>query len=85
MTIRIEKLNESGAEILCIIGCVNETHLVELKAQMTTNATAVVDLGEVGIVDVEAVQFFVACEKAGIGIRNAPLFIREWMRREQGD
>lgn len=85
MTIRIEKQNECGTEVIRIIGCVNDTRLAELQAQISPNTTVAIDLEEVGIVDAEAVRFFVVCEKAGIEVRNALPFIREWMRREQGD
>jgi hypothetical protein len=41
----------------------------------------VLDLAEVTLVDREAVRFLAACDVRGIGLRNCPEFIREWIRK----
>jgi hypothetical protein len=40
------------------------------------------ELGEVTLVDADAVRFLAAAEAAGTELRNCPLFVREWIRRE---
>ena len=39
------------------------------------------ELGEVTLVDADAVRFLAAAEEAGTELRNCPLFVREWIRR----
>jgi hypothetical protein len=39
------------------------------------------DLGEVTLADREAVKFLASLDARGVGLRNCPGFIREWMRR----
>ena len=39
------------------------------------------DLGEVTLVDREAVKFLATLDARGVGLRNCPGFIREWMRK----
>jgi hypothetical protein len=51
----------------------------ELLAQETKRV--VLDLAEVTLVDREAVRFLAACDVRGIGLRNCPEFIREWIRK----
>jgi hypothetical protein len=43
----------------------------------------VLDLDEVTLVDVEVVRFLGRCEKAGTALLHCPLYIREWIAREQ--
>ena len=40
------------------------------------------ELGEVTLVDAETVRFLAEAEAGGAELRNCPLFIREWIRRE---
>ena len=39
------------------------------------------DLGEVTLADREAVKFLASLDARGVGLRNCPGFIREWMRK----
>jgi hypothetical protein len=41
----------------------------------------ILDLAEVTLVEREVVRFLAACDVKGIGLRNCPGFIREWMSR----
>jgi flagellar biogenesis protein FliO len=43
----------------------------------------VLDLEEVMLVDMDAVQFLVACETEGIQLLHCLPYIRAWMDREQ--
>jgi hypothetical protein len=43
------------------------------------------DLGEVTLVDADAVRFLAAAEAAGTKLLNCPLFVREWIRRERSE
>ncbi|MGA3242522.1 MAG: hypothetical protein ABSG03_40280 [Bryobacteraceae bacterium] len=41
----------------------------------------VLDLGEVILAEREAVKFLATLDARGVGLRNCPGFIREWMRK----
>jgi len=51
----------------------------ELLAQETD--PVILDLAEVTLVDRETVRFLAACNVRGIGFRNCPEFIREWISK----
>ena len=79
--LRIEKIFDGS--VLRLSGRIQLEHLAELKVQMQQRATpAVLDLADVKLVDVEAVRFLAVSEVGGIELRNCPLFVREWIRRE---
>jgi hypothetical protein len=40
------------------------------------------DLREVNLLDREAVEFLVVCERDGVSVRNCAPYIREWITRE---
>jgi anti-anti-sigma regulatory factor len=42
-----------------------------------------IDLAEVTLMDREAVRFLAACELNGIGLRNCPAYLREWVTKEK--
>ena len=65
-----------------VSGHLQEAHvslIEELIAQETD--PVVFDLAELMLVDLEAVRFLAACDMRGIGLRNCPGFIREWMSK----
>jgi len=51
----------------------------DLLAQETDPVA--LDLGEVALVDREAVKFLATLDARGVELRNCPAFIREWMRK----
>ena len=51
----------------------------DLLAQETDPVA--LDLGEVTLVDREAIKFLATLDARGVGLRNCPGFIREWMRK----
>jgi hypothetical protein len=56
---------------------------VELKMQLQIHPPPIaLELGEVTLVDADAVRFLAMAEAAGTELRNCPLFIREWIRSE---
>jgi hypothetical protein len=58
-------------------------HVNELRELIRKEEHRVVlDLGEVNLLDREAVEFLVACEKDGVSLRNCSPYIREWITRE---
>jgi hypothetical protein len=60
-------------------------HISELRTLIRDEEHRVVlDLREVNLLDREAVEFLVACERDGVSVRNSSPYIREWITREAG-
>ncbi len=84
MTLKIEKLAGEQGTTLKLMGRIRAEHLEELKTQITASVpTIVLELGEVSLVDVDAVRFLTACESEGIQLLNCSAYIREWIVRER--
>ena len=49
----------------------------------TDRRDIVLDLKDVGVIDREAMRFFVRCEADGVQLENCTPYIREWMEREK--
>ena len=85
MTLRTERVPDGPTTTIRLIGRIRAEHLEELKAEIDRGRPRVVlDLEEVGLVDVEGVRFLNACEAEGISVLHCSPYIREWMRRERG-
>jgi anti-anti-sigma regulatory factor len=84
VTLKIEKtLVEHGTSIK-LIGRIRAEHLSELKAQISASVPKVVlELGEVFLVDADAVRFLGNCESEGIQLLNCSAYIRKWIDRER--
>ena len=71
MTLKIEKTLVEHRTTIKLIGRIRAEHLSELKAQVSASKPKIVlDLGEVSIVDVDAVRFLGSCESEGIQLLN---------------
>ncbi len=85
MTLRTERVPDGPTTTIRLIGRIRAEHLEELKAEIDRGRPRVVlDLEEVGLVDVEGVRFLNACEAEGISVLHCSPYIREWMLRERG-
>ncbi len=86
MTMRIETAFEGATVTLRVIGRIRSEHLDHLTTHMRAcQGTIELDLDEVTLVDVQVVRFLGAAELAGVGLRNCPPFIREWISRERDE
>jgi Zn finger protein HypA/HybF involved in hydrogenase expression len=69
-----------------VTGRIDAENLAELKMQMQVHPSPIaLELGELTLVDADTVRFLATAEAAGTELRNCPLFIREWIRREHPD
>jgi len=67
---------------LFISGHLQEVHINMIDDLLTKETDPVaLDLGEVTLVDREAVKFLATLDARGVGLKNCPGFIREWMRK----
>jgi anti-anti-sigma regulatory factor len=84
VTLKIEKTLVDHGTTIKLIGRIRAEHLSELKAQVSASKPKIVlDLGEVSIVDVDAVRFLGSCESDGIQLLHCSPYIREWIVRER--
>ena len=83
--LRIARSTDAGTVTLALSGRVDAEQLPELRQSVDgeRGRDVLLDLVEVGLVDVEAVRFLVQCERKGIRIARCPAYVREWMAREK--
>jgi anti-anti-sigma regulatory factor len=78
--LRLEKNRDS--RLLRVSGRIDAENVAELKKQMQVQPPIALELSDVTLVDANAVHFLAEAEAAGTELRNCPLFVREWIRRE---
>jgi hypothetical protein len=83
--LRIVRSIDAGTTTLKVSGRIHTEELHELRRSVDEERPRdmVLDLVEVGLVDVEAVRFLLQCETRGVRIVRCPAYVREWMAREQ--
>ena len=80
MTLKIERFRAR----VRLSGELRFEHLDQVKTELEKCGTsAVLDLEEVNLADVEGVRFLNACESAGVSILHCSPYIREWMIQER--
>jgi anti-anti-sigma regulatory factor len=84
MTLKIERILDGKQPALRLIGRLCSEHLPELESLIEESSAAVVlDLDEITMVDVDAVNFLRKCRAEGVELRHCSPYICEWMDREQ--
>jgi hypothetical protein len=84
VTLKIEKTLGERGTIIKLMGRIRADHLDELKAQISASVPRIVlEVGEVSLVDADAVRFLSTCETEGIELLNCSAYIREWIVRER--
>ena len=83
MTCKVVRLIDRDSLVLLYIsGHIQEVHINMIDDLLTKETDPVaLDLGEVTLVDREAVKFLATLDARGVELRNCPAFIREWMRK----
>ena len=80
MTLKIERFRAR----VRLSGDLRSEHLDHVKTELQKcGASAVLDLEEVNLADVEGVRFLNTCESAGVSILHCSAYIREWMLQER--
>jgi hypothetical protein len=83
VTLKIETLAGERSTTLKLIGRIRAEHLAELRGQIAASTPTMLELGEVSLVDADAVRFLDSCESEGIQLLNCSPYIREWIVRER--
>ena len=83
MTCKVVRLIDHDRLVLLhISGHLQEVHIEMIEGLLAKEKDPVaLDLGEVTLADREAVMFLATLDARGVGLRNCPGFIREWMRK----
>jgi hypothetical protein len=78
----VRRIDRDRFVLLHISGHLQEMHINMIDDILTKETDPVaLDLEEVTLVDREAVKFLATLDARGVGLRNCPGFIREWMRK----
>ena len=84
MTLKIKRIVGRRKTRICLSGQLRSEHLDQLRSEIDRGGPPVVlDLGEVDLMDIDAVRFLNACESAGVSILHCSPYIREWMLQER--
>jgi hypothetical protein len=84
MMLKIERILESGKTRLHLSGELRCTDIEEVRTEIEKISPRVVlDLAEIGVVDIDGVRWLTACQAVGIGVENCAPYIREWMVQER--
>ena len=84
--LRIEKESDGHTTTLWLIGRIQSADIGSIRAQMDDDSVHVLfDLGEVTLVNVEAIRFLSDCEDEGVVLIHCPPYVREWILRERDE
>jgi hypothetical protein len=86
---KIRRSEDKDFVTFVLSGRIEEEQLSELqnllKIESGANpAPVALDLGDVKLVDREAIKFLAACEAHGIVLKNCPSYVREWIETGRG-
>ena len=84
--LRIDNQSDECVTRLLLSGRIEADGLACIRSAMNDGcARKILDLGDVTLVDIPAVQFLIGCEDEGIELLRCPLFVRQWMLRERAE
>jgi hypothetical protein len=84
MTLKIKRICENHGTRICLSGALQCAHLVDLRAELEqVGQPAILDLDEIGVVDMDGVRLLNECQSQGIQVVNCSPYIREWMLQEK--
>ena len=82
--LRIERVRGEHGTRICLSGELRRSHLADLRAEIERAVLpAVLDLEELGVVDIEAVRLLNKCQAQGFDVVNCSPYVREWMIQEK--
>jgi len=87
MTHRIERSTNARGVTFILSGDIDSAHVNELETLMAavSNHLVVLDLGDVTLVNREAIGFLAGVEAAGATLVNCPEYVRSWIDAERGN
>ena len=87
MSFRIDRVaGTSGLIVLLLSGKLTGEDVNTLRNVLRQEPRKIaIDLANVSLVDREAVQLLARAEYNGTELRNCPNYVREWIKREEGE
>jgi anti-anti-sigma regulatory factor len=85
--LRIQKSVEGNQVVFALSGRIEAEDVAELQRLCRSEADdhkLVLDLGDVRLVNRDAIKFLADFEANGTKLRNCPAYIREWIAKERG-
>src|SRR2546425_6578300 len=86
--LRIQRSEQGEGVRFMLSGRIEAEYLSELRRVIEgeeRRCPLTLDLGEVKLVDRDAVTFLAQCEAAGATLENCPAYVREWIARERAE
>jgi hypothetical protein len=86
--LRIRRFEQDDGVRYMLSGRIEAEYLPELRRLIDgeeRGRPVTLDLGEVKLVDRDAVRFLAECEAAGVTLENCAGYVREWIARERGN
>jgi hypothetical protein len=84
MTLKIERFSEKRGTRIRLSGELRSEQIDDVRTEIASGGPRVtLDLGEVDLVDIDAVRFLNACEAQDVELVNCSAYIREWMFQER--
>jgi hypothetical protein len=82
--LRIERRSKGKSSTdLKLSGRMQADGLSELLAEIEECNPLSIDLKEVTLLDRDSVRFLIRCQSDGIKLVNCPLYVQEWITREE--
>jgi hypothetical protein len=82
--LKIERVRGEHGTRICLSGELRRSHLADLRAEIERAVLpAVLDLEELGVVDIEGVRLLNQYQAQGFEVVNCSPYIREWMIQEK--
>ena len=85
--LRIQRSVESKHVVFALSGRIEAEDVAELRRLFRSEAgdhNLILDLGDVRLVNRDAVKLLADCEADGAKLRNCPAYVREWIAKERG-
>ena len=84
MMLKIERVRGEHGTRICLSGELRRSHLADLRAEIERAVLpAILDLEEIGVVDIEGVRLLNQCQAQGVEVVNCSPYVREWMIQEK--
>jgi hypothetical protein len=84
--LRIEKRYDGCATRVILTGRLQTDGIACIRSTLDDGCTRkILDLRDVGLVDLGVVHFLMSCEREGVELAECPPYIREWMIRERAE
>jgi anti-anti-sigma regulatory factor len=75
----------NGRVLFSLAGRIESEHVPELQRLLSLekgHRRIAFDLTDVTLIDREVMKFLARCEADSIGLENCPLYLRQWIERE---